>query len=106
MDVAWNIHILCDLSCGIITCETGIRIVATHTIAMNGTHVGTNVQITFVIHQQLTYKNMLNSVHNCESHIQNALINSRINYQVDSACIRNILIMALTIVVSSCSVQV
>ena len=32
-----------------------------------------NVQLTFVIHQQLTYKNMLNSVHNCESR-------SRMNY--------------------------
>ena len=40
---------------------------ATHKIAMNGTRVGTNVQLTFVIHQQLTYKNMLNSIYNCES---------------------------------------
>ena len=49
---------------------------ATYAIAMNGTRVGTNVQLTFVIHQQLTYKNILNSVHNCESH-------SRMNYQGD-----------------------
>ena len=47
---------------------------ATHAIAMNGTCLGTNVQLTFVIHQQLTYKNMSNSVHNCESH-------SPMNYQ-------------------------
>ena len=47
---------------------------AQHTIALNGTRVGTNVQLTFVIHQQLTYKNMSNSVHNCES-------SSRMNYQ-------------------------
>ena len=46
----------------------------TNAIAMNGTHVGTNVQLIFVINQQLTYKNMSNSVHNCESR-------SRMNYQ-------------------------
>ena len=41
---------------------------ATHTRAMNGTRAGTNVQLTFVIHQQLTYaQNMSNLVHNCES---------------------------------------
>ena len=40
---------------------------ARHAIALNRTCVGINVQLTFVIHQQLTYKNMLNSVHNCES---------------------------------------
>ena len=40
---------------------------ATHVIAMNGTRVGTNVQLTFIIHQQLTYKNMSNSVHNFKS---------------------------------------
>ena len=45
-----------------------------HVLALNGTCVGTNVQLTFVIHQQLTYKNMSNSVHNCESH-------SHMNYQ-------------------------
>ena len=45
-----------------------------HAIALNGTRVGTNVQLTFVIHQQLTYKNMSNSVHNCESR-------SHMNYQ-------------------------
>ena len=48
---------------------------------MHETRVGTNVQLTFVIHQQLTHKNMLNSVHNCESHTRNAFISSRINYQ-------------------------
>ena len=47
---------------------------ATHAIATNGTYVGTNVQLTFVIHQQLTYKSMSNFVHNCESR-------SRMNYQ-------------------------
>ena len=70
-----------------------MHIVAMHTIAIHGTRVGTNVQLTFVIrvgtnvqltfaiHEQLTYKSMLNSVHNCESHTRNALINSHINYQ-------------------------
>ena len=38
-----------------------------HAIALKVTRVGTNVQLTFVIHQQLTYKNMSNSVYNCES---------------------------------------
>ena len=74
--VAWNIYVLCNLSCGtcgIDTCEiathaTRIYVVATRAKAMHETRVGTNVQLTFVIHQQLTYKNMLNSVHNCESH--------------------------------------
>ena len=47
---------------------------ARHVIALNGTRVGTNVQLTLVIHQQLTYKNISNSVHNCESR-------SRMNYQ-------------------------
>ena len=45
-----------------------------HAIAMNGTRVGTNVELTFIIHQQLTYKNMSNSFHNCESR-------SHMNYQ-------------------------
>ena len=58
-----------------------MHIVAKRAIAIHGTRVGTNVQLTFIIHEQLTYKNMLNSVHNCESHTRNALINSRINYQ-------------------------
>ena len=49
---------------GIITCGTGH---AQHVIALNGTRVGTNMQLAFVIHQQLTYKKMSNSVHNCES---------------------------------------
>ena len=82
---------------GIITRGTGH---ARHTIALNGTRVGTNVHLTFAIHQQLTYKNMLNSVHNCESR-------SRMNYQGNIAVhvrIRNILLMALTIVVSCCIV--
>ena len=74
--------------------------------AMHETRVGTNVQLTFVIHQQLTYKNMLNSVHNCESHTRKAFINSRINYQGNGliAHIYEIFLMALTIVVSCCSV--
>ena len=74
---------------------------AMHAIVMNGTHVGTNVQLTFIIHQQLAYKNMSNLVLNCES-------SSRMNYQgnrVNSACIRNILLMALTIIVFCCSVS-
>ena len=50
--------------CAIITRGTGH---ARHTIALNGTRVGTNVQLTFIIHQHLTYKNISNSVHNCES---------------------------------------
>ena len=45
---------------------------------------------------------MSNSVHNCESR-------SHMNYQGnewdDSACIRNIFLMALTIVVSCCGVS-
>ena len=45
-----------------------------HAIALNGTRLGTNVPLIFVIHQQLTYKNMSNSVHNCESR-------SHMNYQ-------------------------
>ena len=79
---------------------------ATRVKAMHETRVGTNVQLTFVIHQLLTYKNMLNSVHNCESHTRNAFINSRINYQGNGliAHIYEIFLMALTIVVSCCSV--
>ena len=73
-----------------------------HAITMNGTRVGTDVQLTFVIHQQLTCENMSNSVHNCKSC-------SRINYQgnglIAHVRIRNILLMALTIVVSCCSVS-
>ena len=76
---------------------------ATRAKAMHETCVGTNMQLTFVIHQQLTYKNILNSVHNCESH---ARINFRINYQGNGliAHIKEIFLMALTIVVSCCSV--
>ena len=47
---------------------------AMHAIAFNETRVGINVQLIFVIHQQLTYKNMSNSVHKCESR-------SHMNYQ-------------------------
>ena len=77
--VAWNIHVSCNLSCamrGIVS--TRIGIVAMRAKAMHETRVGTNMQLTFVIHEQLTNKNMLNSVHNCESHTR---INSLINYQ-------------------------
>ena len=82
--VAWNIHALCNLSCatrGIVSHACNTHTLATRARAMHETRVGTNVQLTFVIHQQLTYKNLLNSVHNCESHTRNAFINSRINYQ-------------------------
>ena len=48
-----------------------------------------------------TVQNMSNSVHNNENYTRNALINSHINYQGNSACNKNILIMAL-IVVSCC----
>ena len=48
--------------------------------AMHGTHVGTLVQLTCVIHQRLPYKNMSNSVHNSHS----ALINFHIIYQGDT----------------------
>ena len=51
---------------------------AKHAIAMNGTRVDTNVQLTFVIHQQVTHKSLSNSVHNSENYTHNALINSRI----------------------------
>ena len=77
--VAWNIHVSCNSLCatrGMVTRE-----IATRAKAMYETRVGTNVQLTFVIDQGLTYKNMLNSVHKCESHTHNAFINSRINYQ-------------------------
>ena len=46
--VAWNIHVSCNSSCaicGIITRGTGHD-----TIAMNGTCVGTNMQLTFIVH--------------------------------------------------------
>ena len=49
------------------------HMVATHVIAMNGTRVGTNVQLTFIIHQQVTYKNMLSSVHNGENYTHKLL---------------------------------
>ena len=79
---------------------------ATSAIAMHGTHVGTQVQLTFVIHQQLTYKNMSNSVHNCESNTHSALINSCVNCQGNDGLIaHNILsniLMALIIVVRIC----
>ena len=45
--MAWNIHVSCNLSCATWNSHVwSIRIVATHAIAMNGTRVGTNVQIT------------------------------------------------------------
>ena len=47
---------------------------ASRATAMHGTCVS-------VIPQQLPYKNMSNSVHNCESNTRSTLINSRINYQ-------------------------
>ena len=55
-----------------VPCMT-IPHVTMHAIAMNGTCVGTNVQLTFVIHQQVTCKNMSNSVHNSENYTRNAL---------------------------------
>ena len=85
--VVWNIHVSCNSSCatrGMVTREIATRatrIVATRAKAMHETRVGTNMQLTFVIHQRLTYKNMLNPVHKCESHTRNAFINSCINYQ-------------------------
>ena len=88
-----------NIACATIPCMT------IHAIAMNGTRVDTNMQLTFVIHQQVTYKNMSNSVHNSENYTCNALINSRINYQGNSACNKNILIMVLIVVVSCCSVS-
>ena len=103
--MAWNIHVSCYLSCA--TCDYSTHDyphVTIHAIAMNGTRVGTNMQLTFVILQQVTYKNMSNLLHNSENYTRNALINSLINYQGNSACNKNILIMALTIVVSCCSV--
>ena len=42
-----------------------------HAVAMNGTRVGTNVQLTFIIYQQVTYQNTSNSVHNSENYICN-----------------------------------
>ena len=61
--------------------HANIPCMAKHTTAMNGTRIGTNVQLTFVIHQQVTYKSLSNSVHNSENYTLNALINSHINYQ-------------------------
>ena len=46
--------------------QIGSHIVATRD--SHGTRMVTNVQLTLVIYLQLTYKNVLNSVHNCESH--------------------------------------
>ena len=100
----WNIHVSCNSSCA--TCGVITRGIVTRG---NGhahdshewnmcRHI--NIQLTFIIHQQLTFKNMSNSVHTCESC-------SHMNYQgkwVISACIRNILLMALTIVFC-CSVS-
>ena len=69
---------------------------------MNGTCVGTYVQLTFVIHQQLTYKNMSNSVHNCESC---SCMNCQGNELIVHVRIRKILLTVLTIVVICCSVS-
>ena len=85
-------------SVGIVMVMPYVDGAATRAKAMHETRLGTNVQLTFVIHQQLTYQNMLNSVHNCESHTCNAFINSHINWLIA------IFLMALTIVVSCCSV--
>ena len=68
--MAWNIHVSCNSSCatcgivtrGIITLaivtggiSTESRVeLAMHATPLNGTRVGTKVQLTFVIHQQLT----------------------------------------------------
>ena len=75
--VAWNMHVLCNSSCatrGIITHETITRETDHARDSHEWNTSRQNVQLTFVIHQQLTYKNMSNSVHNCESL-------SRMNYQ-------------------------
>ena len=84
--------------------------VAKHTITMNGRHVGTNVQLTFVIHQQVTYKSLSNSVHNSENYAHNALINSHINYQGNGLIAHVVkifqywclLLLCLAVVYSSC----
>ena len=50
---------------------------AMRAIVMHGTSVGTRVQLTCaIIHQQLSYKNMSNSVHNCESNTCSAFTES------------------------------
>ena len=58
--VAWNLHISCNLSCAmdIHACMPYI--------ATRATHMGTQVQLTCII----TYKNVSNLVHNCESNAQ------------------------------------
>ena len=65
--MAWNIRVIYHVLC------VTIPHVTMYAIAMNGTCAGTNVQLTFVIHQQVTYKNMSNSVHNSENYTRNAL---------------------------------
>ena len=93
-----------------IPCAT-IPHVAKHVIAMNGTCVGTNVQLTFVIHQQVTYKNLSNSVHNSENYTLNVLINSHINYQGNGLIAHvikiflywRLLMLYLAVVYSSCT---
>ena len=62
---SWReIYTSCVIYCVpcVIPRETIPRIIITrvtkHKIAMNGTCVGTNVQLTFVIHQQVTYKSL------------------------------------------------
>ena len=99
--MAWN---MCMCLVKYIMCHEWNVHMATCAIAMHGTRVGTNVQLTFVIHQQLTYQN---SVHNCESNTHSALINSRINCQGNGLIAHIILsniLMALIIVVFCCSV--
>ena len=69
--VAWNIHVSCNSSCatrGIVTREI---VMCGNSHARDShkwnTYRHKRAQLTFIIHQQLTYKNMSNSVHNCES---------------------------------------
>ena len=75
--LAWHIHVSCNppcamhgiVTCGIITHETG------HARDSHEWNMCRHkYALTFVIYQRLTYINMSNSVHNCESH-------SRMNYQ-------------------------
>ena len=85
--MAWNIQVSCNLLCttrGIVTREIATRathIVATCAKAMHEIRVGTNVQLANIRYSPaINLQNMLNSVHNCESHTRNVFINSRINY--------------------------
>ena len=58
-----------------------------HASNSHGTCVGTNVQITLVIHQQLTYRNMLNSVHNCESHSHTVDLKKKLTFRLRSTIV-------------------